>query len=224
MQGNIGTAELPRSTARVKSPVRITYVRGGGRISAELSLRQNVASGTGVAEPTCPWRIVTLIPGRPFDARFRTQKLTDGLRSLLGVCFGVGAGTFLLTHIPGTPNLRLQVTFVALVCLILGLVLVPFASGYLLGRLQIDAYGIRVSPWPIGFRIRWQDLVCWSVEGLQLHLVCHRSAKEQIVPLHVLSSADRLLVRDILRACAGEREGRVSALGAVNGGPVNCVS
>lgn len=76
-----------------------------------------------------------------------------------------------------------------------------------------------MSPWPIGFRIRWQDLVCWSIEGLQLHLVSSRSAKEEIVPLHVLASADRLLVRDILRTCAGEREGRVSALGTLSGQP-----
>ncbi|MGV2340340.1 MAG UNVERIFIED_CONTAM: hypothetical protein LVR18_42250 [Planctomycetaceae bacterium] len=58
------------------------------------------------ADAVCPWRMVTVVPGRPFVSRFRTQKLAEGLRSLLGVCFGLGAGIFLLTHIPGTPNLR----------------------------------------------------------------------------------------------------------------------
>jgi len=222
MNGHIGIAEQPRLVARSPSPVRITVSRTVGRVPGEFGDSPSVGGSAVTADPICQWRMVTVIPGRPFDTRFRTQKLAEGLRSLLGVCFGLGAGIFLLTHIPGTPNLRLQVTFVAVVCLVLGIVLVPFAAGYLLGRLRLDSFGISMSPWPIGFRIRWQDLVCWSVEGLQLHLVSRRSAKEEIVPLHVLASADRLLVRDILRACAGEREGRVSALGTLTGAPLHC--
>jgi hypothetical protein len=155
--------------------------------------------------------MVTVIPQRPLEKWFRAQKLTEGLRSLLGARSGLGAGLFLLTHIPGPPSLRLQVIFVAVVCLVPGSILVPFAAGYLFGRLRLDSFGISMSPWPIGFRISWQDLSRWSIEGLQLHLVSRRSSKEEIVPLHVLESADRLLVRDILRSCAGEREGRISA-------------
>jgi len=224
MSASMGIAELPQLTVRAVSPVRITVSRASVRVPPEASGVQGEISRSDSVDSGCAWRMVTVVPGRPFDSRFRTQKLAEGLRSLLGVCFGIGAGSFLLTHIPGTPNLRLQVTFVAVVCLVLGCVLVPFAAGYLLGRLRLDSFGISMSPWPIGFRIRWQDLVCWSVEGLQLHLVSRRSAKEEIVPLHVLASADRLLVRDILRACAGEREGRMSALSAVGASVVNCGS
>lgn len=224
MGGNIGTAEQSRVMARTPAPVRITISRNTARSPGDSGDRQSAGGSGGTAESICQWRLVTVIPGRPFDTRFRTQKLAEGLRALLGVCFGLGAGMFLLTHIPGTPNLRLQVTFVAVVCLVLGTVLVPFAAGYLQGRLRIDSFGISMSPWPIGFRLRWQDLVCWSIEGLQLHLVSSRSAKEEIVPLHVLASADRLLVRDILRTCAGEREGRVSALGTLSGQPAHCGS
>jgi hypothetical protein len=222
MSGNVGIAEQPRPTARAVSPVRITVSRAVVRVPLDASSVPAQSAVVDTADAVCPWRMVTVVPGRPFVSRFRTQKLAEGLRSLLGVCFGLGAGIFLLTHIPGTPNLRLQVTFVAVVCLVLGCVLVPFAAGYLLGRLRLDSFGISMSPWPIGFSIRWQDLVCWSVEGLQLHLVSRRSSKEEIVPLHVLASADRLLVRDILRACAGEREGRMSAVSAVEASPVKC--
>lgn len=222
MGGNIGISEQPRVMACAPSPVRMTISSAVTRVPAESGDPQPATGGRVHADSLCQWRMVTVIPGRPFDTRFRTQKLAEGLRALLGVCFGLGAGTFLLTHIPGSPNLRLQVTFVALVCLVFGTVLMPFAAGYLLGRLRLDSFGISMSPWPIGFRIRWQDLVCWSVEGLQLHLVSRRSAKEEIVPLHILASADRLLVRDILRSCAGEREGRISALASPLAAPVQC--
>lgn len=213
MQANSGI----KGAGSVIEPVRMTISRAvvrvtgtSGHTDSQID-RASAESGGSGGVSSRPWRMVTVIPQRPLEKRFRAQKLTEGLRSLLGACFGLGAGLFLLTHIPGTPSLRLQVIFVAAVCLVLGGILVPFAAGYLFGRLRLDSFGISMSPWPIGFRISWHDLSRWSIEGLQLHLVSRRSSKEEIVPLHVLESGDRLLVRDILRSCAGEREGRISA-------------
>lgn len=157
------------------------------------------------------WRSVTMVPRSPLQLNFRTQKLADGLRGLAGVVFGFGVGVFLLTHIPATPKLYLQVTSVAIVCLLLAASLLPFTIGCLLGQLRIDSVGISVTPRLVGFRISWHDLQCWSLEGLQLHLLSRRSDREEIIALHALPPGDRLLVRDIMQSCAGEKEGKVSS-------------
>jgi hypothetical protein len=135
------------------------------------------------------WRTVTIVPLTPVQLNFRTQQLAEGLRALVGVIFGFSVGLFLITHIPSTPRLQMQVTSVAVICLLLGASLVPFTVGCLLGRLRIDSSGITVTPRLVGFQIRWQELKCWSLEGVQLHLLSRRSDREEIVALHALPLA-----------------------------------
>lgn len=151
-------------------------------------------------------RITTMIPISPLDIAFSRVKAVDGFRSLAGVLFGLTAGGFLATHISTTPNLHLQVTFVSIVCLLLGLSLIPLTLAYLFGRIQINSRGIRVTPRLVGFDLSWPDLESWSIEGLQLHTHAARSRKEHILSLNVLTQEQRLAVRDILRNCAPEKE------------------
>lgn len=155
-------------------------------------------------------RTVTMVPLTPVQLNFRTQQLAEGLRALVGVIFGFSVGLFLITHIPSTPLLQMQVMSVAVICLLLGASLLPFTVGCLLGRLRIDSSGITVTPRLVGFQIRWQELKCWSLEGVQLHLLSRRSDREEIVALHALPPGDRLLVRDIMRSCVSEKEGKPS--------------
>ena len=75
MGGNIGTAEQSRVMARTPAPVRITISRNTARSPGDSGDRQSAGGSGGTAESICQWRLVTVIPGRPFDARFRTQKL-----------------------------------------------------------------------------------------------------------------------------------------------------
>ncbi|MEI7699280.1 MAG: hypothetical protein WCK86_05765 [Planctomycetia bacterium] len=198
--------------------VRLTVVRNAvtcrSDIDTEISAFRREFDGSvrvppeiheGVSEARMN-RTTTMIPVRPLDIAFSRVKAVDGFRSLAGVLFGLTAGGFLATHISTTPNLHLQVTFVSLVCLLLGLSLIPLTLGYLFGRIQINSRGIRVTPRLVGFDLAWPDLESWSIEGLQLHAHSARSRKEHTLFLNVLTQEQRLAVLDILRNCAPEKE------------------
>lgn len=153
-----------------------------------------------------------VVPSSPVEFLFFRQKLATGLRCAVGVVAGVGIGVFLATHVSTTPPLHLKVAFVSAVSFLLGLSLVPMTIRNLFGRLRVDSRGIRMAPKIFGFRVDWDDLERWSIEGITLHFKSRRCSHPYILDLHDLAADERHLLRELMRSCAPEKDRRAANL------------
>lgn len=187
--------EAPASAGSVRLTVlRRTHVRGAS-VESHLSTRNERTNHYALQIPLSP---VTFV--------FARQRLGIGMRSLAAGVIGLGIGAFLATQIAATPNLRVQVTIVSVICILLGLVMMHFAVRDLFGRLRIDSRGIQLSPLYQGFAIAWTDLVEWGIDGMAFHFRSLKSKGQLSVDLEVLQAAERTQLRNLLQACAPEKE------------------
>ena len=157
------------------------------------------------------YRYTINIPAEPVRFHFVRQQLITGLRALTGVILGLGVGIFLATHITTTPPLHLNVAFVAAICCLLGLCLVPLAIRALTGKFKVDASGVHMTPGFVGFSVKWQELHQWSIEGIEFHVHTLKTTHPHIMPLHYLGAEERLQLHAVMRSCAPEKERRRSS-------------
>ncbi len=193
------SATLERETTSSPSAVRLTVLRRthvrGTPVESHLNVHHERTNHYALQIPLSP---VTFV--------FARQRLGSGLRSLAAGVFGTGIGAFLATQIAATPNLRVQVTIVSVICVLLGLVMLHFAVRDLLGRLRVDSRGIQLSPGYQGFSIAWTDLQEWNIDGMAFHFRSLKSKGPVSVDLEVLQPTERLQLRGLLLACAPDRE------------------
>ncbi len=148
----------------------------------------------------------TMIPAAPLQCRFVGQRLGAGLRSLAGVLLGIGVGVYLATEVTTTPPLHTKVAFVAAVCGLLGLGLVPFVLRDLFGSLTIDSFGIRMTPRFFGFSIPWDELDRWTMDGPAFRFHSMKSGTTSFVQIDHLSVSHRKSLIETLNSCAPHRE------------------
>ena len=147
------------------------------------------------------------IPQKPLIYRFAKQRRSTGLRNLAASVLAIGIGGFLVTHVPTSPTLQVQVALLAASCCLIGCYLLPTAVRDLMGRMEVDANGIRVRPRLFGFTVPWDQLTRWEVDIDSFRFVTPKSIRPYTTELSNLSQGECLQLRDVLREAAPEREG-----------------
>lgn len=158
------------------------------------------------APVTASNRYTLRIPARPATFAFAKQHWAAGVRHAVLSLAAFGAAAFLAIEIPHTPLLRTPMAIVAVVCLLIGAALGHLALRNLLGRLRVDAQGIRLSPRYCGFSIPWGELYRWELDGHAFRFFAAGSKTPRIVEREYLSPADQATLRQVLVACASEKE------------------
>jgi hypothetical protein len=151
-------------------------------------------------------RYTLRIPSRPATFAFAKQHWVAGVRHAVLSFAAFGAAAFLAIEIPHTPLLRTRMAIVAIVCLLIGVGLGHLALRNLLGRLRVDARGIRLSPLYCGFSIPWGELYRWELDGHAFRFFVAGAKVPRIVEREYLGAADQTTLREMLVACAAEKE------------------
>jgi hypothetical protein len=145
------------------------------------------------------------IPSKPVTFSIGKQRWPIGVRYLFGAFIALCASAFLAVEINKVPDLRVQIVIVAVICGLVGLVLVHLAVQNMFAKLCIDSYGIRLTPRYAGFAIPWSDLRGWGEDGFAFRFCSPESKVGYTVGLECFSPEDAALLRRIVTACAFER-------------------
>jgi len=88
------------------------------------------------------------------------------LRLLVGVAAS-GAGIFLLSQIATTASAEKPLAFCGLALVVAGVACLARTALPLCGALTVDSYGVRLTPWPLGFRCDWHELASWQANSVR---------------------------------------------------------
>ena len=136
------------------------------------------------------------------------MKLSEGIRNGIAASVAFGFSAFLALHFD-TPPLHTKFLFVSFVCLVFGLALIPSAVINLFGGMRIDSSGVHIRSGVSKVSIPWDELKSWGFSGAQLRFVGEHVHRPQLICLSRISPENRIEVKDLLTACAPEKEQRI---------------
>lgn len=190
-----------RLRSETHSTIRLTIVRGGVS-SAIRSAAEPRASQA--AEFSADSYSVTF-PAAPLVLSAASRHRAAGIKFLSFSVLALATAGFLVYELPKTPSLKTELIIVAVVSAMLGVAMLHWALRSLLGRLRIDAGGLRWTPGYSGFNIAWKDLRHWAADPLAFHLHTRKSRTTLTIERDLLTLDDQDLLHATLTACVGER-------------------
>jgi hypothetical protein len=171
--------------------------------SADDASRQPIQDSLGRDDA-----VATTIEARTF--RFATTGRLRGLVRCGGAILLTAICLFLLSEIPDTPSLRLEMSLISGIGLISAAVLFGLAARDFLGAITINNAGITVTPAIIGFRVPWSALRTWTlrVDPYSSHSITLKlyGAEPRSVPSGLLSQSQLTEIWQILRLQANSKE------------------
>lgn len=94
---------------------------------------------------------------------FARQRWQSGALLSLQATALVGAGAFLLSEIPATPGLKVQMAILSMILISGGLWVVPKIIVDFFGTIRVDQSGIHMEPTIVGFSTHWDQITKWEV-------------------------------------------------------------
>ena len=145
---------------------------------------------------------------------FVRQRWLAGCSILFQGSMMMAVGAFLLSQIPSTPNLVVQMAIIGTLLAGGGLYVLSYAWSDFLGGLTIDQTGVQVSNGWSGFYLPWADVARWRVNDHAAEITDLTSvdiwSDDRELPYQVpggrLSENDHHRVRQLLSALAEGRE------------------
>jgi len=200
-QDDVATLESTETIAELKSTSSLNQpIRFRRTPHREVIRRQKAAnSGDWTVDPRTLW--------------FFRKRVTHGAVKLLGTVLAFGVGGFLLSEIPYTPKLVVQLAILGGLGICLAVALSLLAARDIFGRIVIDKIGIRQFPWYCRCHVAWSDITDWQMwePGLvpedMVRLTIWTAPNEfpAIFPAAWLSSEDRRWLRNVLNRVAPEK-------------------
>jgi hypothetical protein len=144
------------------------------------------------------------IPATPATFSVAARHWGAGIKYAALAVAAAGTAAFLASEVSVMPELRTRIVLVALVCALVGLVMLHLAVRDLFGRLRVDSQGLRWSPWYSGFVIPWKDLQSWNFDGFAFQF---RTVKKALYDLErdLLTTDDQERLHILLSSCAAEK-------------------
>lgn len=99
----------------------------------------------------------------PHAFAFARQRWQNGMTTVIGASIMAISGGFLLSQIPATPGLKVQLAILGAILLIGALAMIRKAATDLLGSIQVDRDGIHMRPVIAGFSAPWSRVSRWEV-------------------------------------------------------------
>ncbi len=149
------------------------------------------------------------IPAVPMKFVFAKQRQGAGLSTLFKALLAIAAGVLLITQIPSTPSLKIQMGLLSALCCVGGGSLLPSAIRDMFGRLKVDGRGIHMTPSYVGFSIPWKELVGWDSDHLAFRFYTSKSKRALATYARYLDASDRNSLYGVLRACVPQKQGVV---------------
>jgi len=141
----------------------------------------------------------------PLSFTFARQRWQNGVMSLLGSMAMAATGGFLLSEIPRTPGLKVQMAILGVLLLLGSIALLYRIAIDLFGAVRVDRKGIHVRPAFAGFSAPWKAVQRWEVadDRSSAYLPCLKvwvDGKEHphVVPGGMLSHHDLRQLRKLL--------------------------
>lgn len=183
--------------------VRLTVVRSRTPSSPSKSSSADLASD-GYSASSGSYSV--RIPAAPLTLSAAALHRATGIKFLVGSVLAFATAAFIGYELPNTPTLWTQMIVLILVCGLAGIAMLHLALGRLLGRLRVDAYGVRCTPAYSGFKFAWKDLRSWSADGLSFQFRTRKNGGVYTVARELFSLDDQNRLLATLSACAGEQE------------------
>lgn len=180
----------------------MTVVRDSSRLSIRSEDDALDRSQTRAAEGSYSVRF----PAVPLVLSAATRHRAAGFKFLFLSLLAFAAAGFLIYELPNTPTLRMEMMIVISICIILGVAMIHWSVRSLLGRLRIDAGGMRWTPGYCGFVVPWKDLRHWSVDSIAFHFRSRKSRSSVTIDRDLLTIDDQNRLQEVLSACIGDRE------------------
>ena len=155
--------------------------------------------GDSLVEPNSPSQMTQLSFG------FARQRWQNGILLSLQAAAMFGAGGFLLSEIPATPGLKIQMAILSVILIAGGLWMVPKIIVYFFGAIRVDQTGIHMEPTIVGFSTPWEEIEKWEVRDCNGTIASHcvrvwsKSVNHShIIPAGFLCHRDLHLLRRVM--------------------------
>lgn len=125
--------------------------------TASLSSSISSLAGDSLVEPQEAERETDLCFG------FARQRWQNGILLTLQAAAMFGAGAFLISEIPATPNLKVQMAILGGLLIVGGLAMLPIIVVDFFGAVRVDQTGIHMVPSVVGFSAPWSIVEKWEV-------------------------------------------------------------
>lgn len=136
---------------------------------------------------------------------FARQRWQSGLFLSLQAAVLIGVGVFLLSEIPATPGLKVQMVILSVILITGGLWMVPKIVVNFFGSIRVDQTGIHMEPTLVGFSTPWDQIERWEVRDCHGAIVTHSvrvwtksSHHSHTIPAGYLCHRDLHLLRRVL--------------------------
>ncbi|MFO1004934.1 MAG: hypothetical protein U0929_03160 [Planctomycetaceae bacterium] len=136
---------------------------------------------------------------------FARQRWQSGLLLMLQASVLIGVGAFLLSEIPATPGLKVQMAILSVILIGGGLWMVPKIVVDFFGSIRVDQTGIHMEPTIVGFSTPWDQIERWEVRDCNGTMVSHcvrvwtkSSHHSHTIPAGYLCHRDLHLLRRVL--------------------------
>jgi hypothetical protein len=138
---------------------------------------------------------------------FARQRWQNGILLTLQAAAMFAAGIFLLSEIPATPNLKVQMAILSGLLIAGGIVMLPKILVDFFGSIRVDETGIHMAPTLVGFSAPWSMVEKWEIRDCNGATASHSirvwsndTNRSHTVPAGFLSHHDLHRLRRVMLA------------------------